>query len=50
MKRDFTSFLQAADECSLSRFYGGIHYRVSVLDGGKLGRKIGDFIVKKIKE
>ena len=50
MQRDFTSFLQAADECSLSRLYGGIHYRVSVLDGGKLGRKIGDFIVKKIKE
>jgi len=50
MQRDFTSFLQAADECSLSRLYGGIHYRLSVLDGGKLGRKIGDFIVKKIKE
>lgn len=50
MQRDFTSFLQAADECSLSRLYGGIHYRLSVLEGGVLGRKIGDFIIKKIKE
>lgn len=48
MKRHFDSFLQAADECSISRMYGGIHYRLSVNTGAECGRKIGDFIIKKL--
>ena len=49
MQRNFTSFLQAADECSLSRLYGGIHYRLTVERSGALGRKIGEFIIRKLK-
>ena len=47
MKRNFNSFLQAADECSISRLYGGIHYRMSVDKGAEVGRKIGTFIWQK---
>ena len=48
MQRKFNSFLQAADECSVSRLYGGIHYRLSVDTGALYGRKVGSFIIKKL--
>ena len=48
MQRHFNSFLQAADECSISRMYGGIHYRLSVNRGAECGRKIGAFVVEKL--
>jgi hypothetical protein len=48
MQRDFSSFLQAADECSISRVYGGIHYRFTVEKSGELGKKIGEFIIRKL--
>jgi hypothetical protein len=48
MQRDFKSFLQAADECSLSRLYGGIHYRYTVLESGKLGKQIGEYIMSRL--
>jgi PAP2 superfamily len=48
MQRHFTSFVQAADEASISRVYGGIHYRVSVDEGAKAGRKVGELIIEKI--
>ncbi|MEO5562670.1 MAG: vanadium-dependent haloperoxidase [Chitinophagaceae bacterium] len=50
MKRDFKSFLQAADECSISRLYGGIHYRFTVIESGKLGKQIGEFIMRRLEE
>ncbi len=37
----YASFWQAADECSISRVYGGIHYRDGVEQGQKLGKIIG---------
>ena len=46
--RSFTSFQQAADEASISRVYGGIHYRPAVDIGLASGRKIGEFIDGKI--
>jgi hypothetical protein len=49
MERDFTSFQQAALEASLSRLYGGIHYRISLDKGNDCGKKIGAFILKKIE-
>ncbi|WP_374950186.1 vanadium-dependent haloperoxidase [Mucilaginibacter sp.] len=49
MQRHFDSFLKAADECSLSRYYGGIHYKVSVDAGAKQGRQIGEYIWNKLK-
>jgi hypothetical protein len=48
MQRKFSSFLQASDECSISRFYGGIHYKMSVDTGAAVGKRIGQFIIDKI--
>jgi hypothetical protein len=50
MERKFSSFIQASDECSVSRFYGGIHYRISVDRGAAVGKKIGQYIIDKIKK
>jgi hypothetical protein len=49
MERSFTSFIQAAEECSVSRLYGGIHYRISVDKGLEAGKKIGNFIISKLQ-
>lgn len=48
MQRHFNSFVQAADEASISRVYGGIHYRNSVDEGANAGKRVGDYIVEKI--
>ena len=42
------SFFQAAQEASISRVYGGIHYKFSVDTGAEKGRKLGDFIVERL--
>jgi hypothetical protein len=47
--RNFTSFKAAAAEASISRFYGGIHYRFDLDEGAKQGEAVGKFIVKKLK-
>ena len=47
--RSFTSFRQAAEENNLARFYGGIHFHPSCLVSTESGRKVGDFIVGKLK-
>jgi len=49
MQRHFDSFLKAADETSISRYYGGIHYKISVDAGAKQGRQIGEYIWNKLK-
>lgn len=48
MQRHFNSFREAAAEVSISRVYGGIHYRFSVDTGAELGRKLGDYINEKL--
>lgn len=47
MERDFTSFLQAAREASISRLYGGIHYRLSLDTGLEVGKKVGQNVLNK---
>ena len=47
--RKFTSFLQAADEASISRIYGGIHYLPAITGGQRQGKNIGQKILDKIK-
>ncbi len=47
--RNFTSFKHAAQEASMSRLYGGIHYRFDLDEGIKQGEKLGKFICEKIK-
>lgn len=46
--RTFKSFRHAADEASLSRLYGGIHFRCDLEQGSLFGRKIGGFVVSKL--
>lgn len=48
MKRNFSSFHQAAAEASISRVYGGIHYRTGVDAGAIQGFTIGGHVVKKL--
>ncbi len=47
--RSFTSFRQAADENNMARFYGGIHFHPSCLVSSEYGKKMGSFIVGKLK-
>jgi len=47
--RTFTSFYQASDEASISRFYGGIHFLPSLNIGAKFGREIGNHIMDKLE-
>ena len=46
--RHFTSFLEAAEEAAISRFYGGIHYKEAITNGMLQGRKIGDAVVEQM--
>ncbi len=48
MQRHFNSFQQAAVEASISRLYGGIHYRTGIVAGAIQGNKLGALIVDKI--
>lgn len=47
--RNFTSFRHAAQEANISRVYGGIHYRFDCDNGNVAGRKLGEFIVQRLK-
>jgi membrane-associated phospholipid phosphatase len=49
MQRHFNSFVQAADEASISRVYGGIHYRHSVDLGAVQGKEVGEWVIKKLE-
>lgn len=48
-KRAYNSFYQAADEATISRIYGGIHYESAVYEGQKQGKKVGEFVKQKLK-
>jgi hypothetical protein len=48
MERNFKSFKAAAAEASISRLYGGIHYRFGVEVGADQGKKVGTYIIQKI--
>ncbi|WP_428666283.1 vanadium-dependent haloperoxidase [Runella sp.] len=47
--RKFTNFADMALECANSRLYGGIHYDMDNINGLKMGRSIGDNVVKSIQ-
>ncbi|MGY4536146.1 hypothetical protein ACVW0P_000540 [Mucilaginibacter sp. UYNi724] len=47
--RSFKSFKAAAEEASISRFYGGIHYMPSINNGITEGQQIGRFGLAKLK-
>ena len=48
MTRDFTSFIQAGKEASISRLYGGIHYRASIDTGFAHGAIVANNLLNKI--
>lgn len=47
--RHFKSFYHAASEASISRIYGGIHYRDAVEAGQTEGKYLGEFVVKQLQ-
>jgi hypothetical protein len=48
MKRSFQSFQHAAQEASISRVYGGIHYTTGVNAGAEQGARVGEYIINKL--
>ena len=47
--RHFSSFWAAANEASISRLYGGIHFRAAIEKGQILGKKTGEYVLKNIR-
>jgi hypothetical protein len=47
--KDFPSFEAAAQQASISRMYGGIHYKPAIENGLKQGQDLGNFVLSKIK-
>lgn len=47
--KHFSSFTEACNEAAISRLYGGIHYRAAIENGQTQGRKIGQWISRKIR-
>jgi hypothetical protein len=47
-KRKFKSFNLAASEASMSRLYGGIHYRAAIENGVAQGTGVGKFLNKSL--
>lgn len=48
-ERTFSSFDAAAQEATLSRLYGGIHYRSAIEEGAIQGINVGEFINMNLK-
>jgi hypothetical protein len=47
--RHFDSFTQASEEAAISRLYGGIHYRAAIEVGRMEGKRIGEWVLNKIR-
>jgi hypothetical protein len=47
--REIRSFREAAQEASISRLYGGIHYRFDLDEGNKAGAALGIWIAERLK-
>lgn len=46
--RSYSSLMEAAYEVSISRFYGGIHYKKGAFDGTDQGVEVGNFIINSL--
>lgn len=46
-ERSFNSFHEAAEEASVSRLYGGIHFNDAIINGQKQGFLVGDWVLEK---
>lgn len=47
-ERTFQSFEQAAAEASISRLYGGIHFKKALTKGLEQGQKVGRFVLTQL--
>lgn len=47
--RDFTSFIQASEEASISRLYGGIHFMDAIVEGQVQGRLVGKWVIQTME-
>ena len=47
--RHFNSFYEAAEQAAISRMYGGIHFITAITNGKEEGRKVGSFVMEKLK-
>ena len=47
--RSFKSFKDACDQASISRLYGGIHYRSALTNGAIMGTKVGQHVLEMAK-
>ena len=47
--RSFSSFREAAKEASISRVYGGIHFRSGCDNGNEQGRKVAAILLDRLK-
>lgn len=47
--QSFKSFKDAAQQASISRLYGGIHYRSALDNGAAMGKKVGDWVLAKAR-
>jgi hypothetical protein len=45
VERSFTSFSAASEEATLSRIFGGQHFRSDLTTGQRLGREVADFVL-----
>lgn len=50
MERSFPSINAAANEVSISRMYGGIHYRSAIENGQKQGQAIGNYFIQMLQK
>jgi hypothetical protein len=48
VERSFTSFSAAAEEATLSRIFGGQHFRFDLTTGQRLGRDVADFVLDNL--
>jgi PAP2 superfamily len=46
---NFKSFKEAATQASISRVYGGIHFKSACDEGLKVGEKIGQLVIQKVQ-
>jgi hypothetical protein len=44
--KKFNSFWKSANETSISRLYGGIHFREALTKGQIMGKKVGENVLK----
>jgi hypothetical protein len=47
--RSFPSFREAAKEASISRVYGGIHFRSGCENGNDQGRRVAEVLLKRLR-